>query len=274
MAKTSFKRTTTPAAPVAAAEPVEASTALAIPENKGAQLAPPNPVTAPVMGQISGYLTNTAYAAPYLTLVAKNSSLVEADATLVGKFFIKEYEMNLGSKFDAIVIALSSYFEEHVPYGTEKAPGYRPKVWETWTQAVRDGYISSAGQNIQDASLKLYNNVAAAILAIDVTGNKFAEVAPLSIKVGKEEKRYVIVNYKVIRTGVSPFTQAIINNSKTLLKGDLFGGVFEVTSVKKPGKFPYYVPQSKLAGKTPKEVHDKLVETFNAVNTDAKGAQE
>ena len=267
MAKTSFKKTPVVEkindVPVKEVE-TTGSTSLAVPENKGAQLAPANPITAPIMGQISGYLTNTAYAAPYLTLVAKNSALVEADATLVGKFYIKEYEMNLGDKFDAVVISLSSYFEEHVPYGTDREPGFRAKVWETWTQAVRDGYISSAGQNIQDPKLKLYNNVAAAILAIDVTGNKFAEVAPLVVKVGKVEKRYVIVNYKVIRTGVSPFTQAILNNAKTLLKGDLFAGVFQVASVKKPGKFPYYVPQSKLQGKTPAEVYAKIVETFKS----------
>ena len=258
MAKTSFKKT--PVAETAA--PAEASTALAIPENKGPQTLAKNPTTAPKMGEISGYLTEANYAAPYLTLVAKNSSLVEADATLVGKFYIKEYEMNLGSSFNAVVIALTSYFEENIPYGTEREPGYRAKTWETWTQAVRDGYISSAGQNVQDEKAKLYNNVAAAILAVDVTDHKFAEVAPLAIKVGKQEKRYAIVNYKVSRTGVSPFTQAIINNSKTLLKGDLFGGVFQIASIKKVGKFTYYVPQSKLVGKTAPEVHAALVEAF------------
>ena len=230
-----------------------------------------NSTSVPAFGAVKGYLSNTTYVAPFLRLVAANSALAGEEPTLIGKFYLEG--MNLSDRVKGVVLALTSYFEENVTMAAVKTLGRPAKVWDTQQQANAEGYISSAGQNINDDKLKLYNNVAMALMAIDVTGIPGSEVAPVVVVDTKgAERRYMIAKYKVTRTSVTPLTTNILNSFNTLLKRDFFKGTFEIQSIrKKRDNFSWYVPSSRFTGMTDPKVYAELRSMFLGVeNTDIR----
>lgn len=283
MAKTSLKKTpaTAPAeAPVVEVQtsPIVVNTSevnateeqavpAVLPDVNEEALLVDNSTSVPTFGAVKGYLANTTYVAPFLRLVATNSALAGDDPTLIGKFYLDG--MNLSDRIKGIVLALSSYFEENVTMNAYKTLGRPAKVWDTQQQANAEGYISSAGQNINDEKLKLYNNVAMLLLAVEVTNIPGAEVAPIVIKdVKGVERRYMIAKFKVTRTSVTPLTTGILNTYNTLLKRDFFKGNFEVQVLrKKRDNFSWYVPSSRFVGITDPNVYNELRSMFMGIES-------
>ena len=283
MAKTSLKKT--PAAAPAEAPAVEVQVSpvvvntsevnateeqavpAVLPDVNEEALLVDNSTSVPTFGAVKGYLANTTYVAPFLRLVATNSALAGDDPTLIGKFYLDG--MNLSDRIKGIVLALSSYFEENVTMNAYKTLGRPAKVWDTQQQANAEGYISSAGQNINDEKLKLYNNVAMLLLAVEVTNIPGAEVAPIVIKdVKGVERRYMIAKFKVTRTSVTPLTTGILNTYNTLLKRDFFKGNFEVQVLrKKRDNFSWYVPSSRFVGITDPNVYNELRSMFMGIES-------
>lgn len=281
MAKTSLKKNPASAPVEAPAVEVKATTVVVdaaevsateeqavpavLPETNEEALLVDNSTSVPTFGAVKGYLSNTTYVAPFLRLVATNSAIAGDDPTLIGKFYLDG--MNLSDRIKGIVLALSSYFEENVTMNAYKTLGRPAKVWDTQQQANAEGYISSAGQNINDDKLKLYNNVAMLLLAVEVTNLPGSEVAPIVVKdVKGNERRYVVAKYKVTRTSVTPLTTGILNAYNTLLKRDFFKGTFEIQVLrKKRDNFSWYIPSSRFTGLTDANVYNELRSMFMGI---------
>lgn len=221
----------------------------------------------PEVGVIKGFAANQSYSAPWLSLVAKLSAIAEDDTSLIGQFYTSAFG-GLGTKIFFVPLAVVSYYEENWPFNTKHEPNERRLVWETEQAALKDGFMSSVNKDINDTSLKLYNNTVQALIAVDVSDKAKNDLAAtISVKDTRgDSKTFIALKFKVRRGSCYNFSQPITDAYRTILQKDLLKGTFSLNVIKKPYNTTiYYAPQTRLEAKTDPKVYEALRQAFGQV---------